>query len=118
MIALAALKGITFAAGGLKIIAVVVGIVAVMGFGFSGCWQMLNSGYISAEADRLEDIGKQNAISAARLTRDNASSRAAEQRYRRERDDALKAEKEAREARKTKVIEKGMICTPGCTYSQ
>ena len=117
MIAFAALKGFSFALGGLKIIAIFVGFIVVMGFGYAGCQQQFNSGYTSAEADRLEDLSQQNAASAVKLRQDHASSRAAEQRYRQERDDARAAERIAKEARHIGLTEEGLVCTPNCTYS-
>lgn len=110
--------------GAVKVVAIGLAVLATVATGYAGCQSLIDAGYSKAEADRLEQLAEQNAETAAKLKQDHAAASAAERRYRKERDRALAAEKQAREAaataRKAALRrddgKDGGICPPGCTY--
>ena len=100
----------------IKIGAIALGVLGVFGFTYSGCSKLMEAGYQKAEADRLEDIARQNAVANAKLRTDVAASRAAERGWRRTAGEAKAAADAAIEARRA-AGERGEPCTPGCVYS-
>lgn len=102
-----------------KIAAIALAILGVFGFSYAGCQSQIAAGYAKAEADRLEDLAEQNAETALKLRKDTASARAAEKRYRSERDRALEAARVVIAARKAaKPEEEPPICPVGCVISR
>ena len=117
MIAFAAIRAAIGGFAAFKVIVIASTIIAVLGFGYAGCQSQFNKGFQEAEANRLEDIGKENVETAIKLKEDYAASRSAEQKYRLERDNARDIARKALIARNAMSVEGGKICAPGCTYS-
>lgn len=106
--------------GGLKIAAILLAVVAGAG-SLSYCTYSLTSGAAAkAEADRLEDIARQNHETNVKLRKDTADARSAESRYRAERDKALAQARAAIAARRAAERTKGeaKTCPVGCVISR
>lgn len=99
-----------------QIAAVGVAVLGVFGFGYAGCQSLINAGYQKAEAQRLEELVEHNADTSAKLRKDIVATKAAEARYRKERDRA-RATLRARDADGVKK-EGSRICAPGCVISR
>ena len=100
--------------GAVMVVAIGLAVLGVFGFGYAGCQKLVNAGYSKAEADRLEDLAKQNAETAAKLRADHAAAKSAERRYREARDCALAV---ARDARKAVPATEGGVCPKDYRYS-